>query len=258
MNTSQNQRTELDNIDIIGGTPDKNDKTPINKYNFSRRKSLLKTLFKFVPSRDRLLDLGCSKGSYCEFFRSEGFREIYGLDLSRQRAAIALEQEYDSVLVGRGQETPFPDRYFDVVVNQEVLVHVLQYNDRLAMVRESYRVLKKGGIYIISFPSLEGRKTISMFNRLFFVNRVKALKDRLTNAGEKKNDPSVYCCHPSASEMEEVLLKAGFEIQERLGHLYYYPEALSRMVSILKLIDSLLYQKLPYHCSVTYIMSRKP
>lgn len=257
MKTLQKQLTELDNIDIIGGTPDKNDKKPINIYNFSRRKKLLKTLLSFARNRGRLLDLGCSKGSYCEFFRGEGFKEIYGLDLSRQRAAIAMEQGYDSVLVGRGQEIPFPDGYFEVVVNQEVLVHVLQYNDRLAMVRESYRVLKKNGLYILSFPSLEGRKTISLFNRLLLVDLAKALKDKLTDSGAKKKDPSVYCCFPPAHEMEEVLLKTGFEIQERLGHLYYYPEALSRMVSILKLLDSLLYRKLPYHCSVTYIMSRK-
>jgi hypothetical protein len=51
------------------------------------------------------------------------------------------------------EDTPYPHN-FDVVVNQEVLVHVLQEEDRTAMIAETKRVIKPGGTISVRFARL--------------------------------------------------------------------------------------------------------
>jgi SAM-dependent methyltransferase len=251
-------RTEEDTLEIIGKNEERTDKA-IYRYDLKRRRVLIHKLLKGLDSRDSLLDLGCSNGSFFNFFKEEGFREIHGVELSPVRAKTARKRGYDSIFVGKGQSTPFPDRKFDVIVNQEVLVHVLRYEDRMAMIREARRLLKPGGLYILSFPPTEGRGAIRKANRLCLIDQLKGLKNRL--AGRDKSHritPSLYCRYWSGRQMESMLEEAGFEVVQRLGHLYYYPEALHLILPLLGLLDRLLYRSLPYYGSACFVSSTRP
>lgn len=249
--------TERDNLKLIGDNQLRLDQ-PIYQYDYSRRKELLQHLLQHHSSRGKILDLGCGCGAYRDFFASQGFSQIFGLDLSFERAEIAFKYGYDSIVVARGQETPHSDNEFDVVVNQSVLVNVLHYEERLAMVREAFRILKPGGFYLVNFPALEGEKTIRVFNRLFLVDLAKRIKDRLISKPGEKVDPSVYCTSWTSSEMESILEKAGFRVEIKLGHLYLYPEALHLVIPVLRLLDKLLSKRFPYKGRETYILASKP
>lgn len=49
---------------------------------------------------------------------------------------------------------PFPDETFDCVVAEHIIEHI-SYDQALRMLRECYRVLKKGGVARISTPDME-------------------------------------------------------------------------------------------------------
>ena len=256
MNEAGNPCTEDEHLELIGKNEERTDKA-IYRYDLKRRRELIRELLEGFNRRDRMCDLGCSNGSFFEFFKQEGFKEVHGVELSPVRAEFARRRGYDSVYVGKGQNTPFPENQFDVVVNQAVLVHVLQHEDRIAMIREAYRILRQGGLYIVSFTSTEGKTAIRKANRLLLIDLLKRLKDKLIKKNSSRIDPSLYCRYWPAEEMERMLTEAGFEIKTRLGHHFYYPEALHYFVPLLKILDRLLYRSIPYYGLVTFISAVK-
>lgn len=256
MNVAGVPRTEEDTLEIIGKNEERTDKA-IYRYDLKRRRELIHELLEGFNRRYRMCDLGCSNGSFLDFFKQEGFKEVHGVELSPIRAEFARQRGYDSVYIGKGQSTPFPENHFDVVVNQAVLVHVLQYEDRMAMIREAHRILRPGGLYIVSFTSTEGKTAIQKANRLLLINLFKRLKDKLIKKNSSRIDPSLYCRYWPAEEMERMLTEAGFEIKTRLGHHFYYPEALHYFVPLLKIVDRLLYKSIPYYGLATFISAVK-
>ena len=247
--------TEFDNIERIGKKQEVLEK-PIYIYDLETRKKLISRLLDGYDKRERLLDLGCSNGFYYDLFRDERFKELHGVDISYERASVAHSRGYDSVTICRGQNIPMPDNYFDVVINQEVLVHVLREEDRQAMINEAFRLLKPGGMYILSFPSLNALKAINTANKITLVEYLKAAKDRLNGSGEK-NNPAEYCRYWTGQRMEDMLREAGFTIRNKLGHMYLYPEALHVFPPLLNVLDSALRSRIPYLGKITYVSSIK-
>lgn len=101
-----------------------------------------------IPStsapRADLLDIGCGGGLLAPYVANKGYRHI-GIDIN----ASALQQSGEhGVTVIRGDATalPFPDETFDVVCAGEILEHV---SDMKAVIAESSRVLKAGGLMVI-------------------------------------------------------------------------------------------------------------
>lgn len=91
-----------------------------------------------------LLDIGCGGGNKTDILRRCGVNTI-GLerDLDRLRQA---SRQYPKVqfMAAEAIELPFLDEQFDMVFS----FSVFQYIDWQEMVRESYRVLKPGGVSI--------------------------------------------------------------------------------------------------------------
>jgi SAM-dependent methyltransferase len=115
--------------------------------------------FQFLPSfyarrditrdgaklRGRVLDLGCGNQPYRPFL-SEGV-EYIGLEYPPTRASCDLKARPG--VYGDARTLPFADQSFDGVLCSQVLEHV----DRPeTVVREMGRVLKPGGVGLISLP----------------------------------------------------------------------------------------------------------
>ena len=102
----------------------------------------------------RVLDFGCGAGNLVAAGRAAGI-EMCGADIYYGGSQTRAEAE-SSGLLGtaiieiRGGRIGFPDRYFDLVVNNQVLEHV---EDLEAVLREIHRVLKPGGRVLSIFPS---------------------------------------------------------------------------------------------------------
>jgi ubiquinone/menaquinone biosynthesis C-methylase UbiE len=98
---------------------------------------------------DRLLDAGCSYGYATRFYATKA-KKVIGIELDEQLVAIG-RAKYANVEFLRStvDHTPFPDAMFDCIVMTDVLEHV---PDRILALNELYRILKPGGIAIITTP----------------------------------------------------------------------------------------------------------
>ena len=106
----------------------------------------LQLIRRYVPLEDRrILDVGCGIGTYVRRFRDFSPR-VYGLDVSAERLAQA---GLPNLVAAEGENLPFADASFDVLVFNEVIEHVR--DDRQA-IRDALRVLRDGGHVVIYAP----------------------------------------------------------------------------------------------------------
>jgi ubiquinone/menaquinone biosynthesis C-methylase UbiE len=99
-----------------------------------------------------VLDLGCGARRGPAYL-AEAVSEVVGVDVSEEASAFCRKQwpaPRVRYVVGNATALPFEDRYFDVVVSFEVLEHV---RDQALFLKEIRRVLKQGGVCILSTPN---------------------------------------------------------------------------------------------------------
>lgn len=97
-----------------------------------------------------LLDVGCANGEFLFLARARGFRP-YGVEVNKRTARIARNNGLE-VFPGTLKEAKFNDDFFAVVNLGDVIEHV---PDPLDLLRESKRVLQKGGVVVVTTPNLD-------------------------------------------------------------------------------------------------------
>jgi len=119
----------------------------------SLRAKLLKVLRCNDVKANRLLDVGCGDGSLTvEVAKLIKANEVYGIDCASKALEIATKRGIKTARVDLNSERfPFPDDYFDVALAIEVLEHLTNTDH---MLNETRRVLKKGGLLVLSTPNL--------------------------------------------------------------------------------------------------------
>ncbi len=96
----------------------------------------------------RILDIGCGVGAFVRRLREFSSR-VYGVDVDAEWVARG-GQEVPNLALAVGENLPFADRSFDVVLLHEVLEHVT--DDRRTL-REAGRVLAPGGRVVVFCPN---------------------------------------------------------------------------------------------------------
>jgi SAM-dependent methyltransferase len=96
----------------------------------------------------RVLDVGCGRGFLLSAFRKRGW-SAEGTELSEESARHAREVLGLPVHVGPLRELALPAAGFDAVVMWHVLEHV---GDPGAVVAEVHRLLRPGGVFLVSVP----------------------------------------------------------------------------------------------------------
>jgi len=105
----------------------------------------------FPPDRNAsILDLGCGHGALIHFAREAGYRNVEGMDRSREQVAAAKRLGIDGVREGDLRESlaGMPDASRDVVIAFDVIEH-FRKDELLSFVDEVRRVLRPGGRWII-------------------------------------------------------------------------------------------------------------
>jgi len=97
----------------------------------------------------RVLDVGCGNGGWLTQMRLCGF-ECYGCEPDSVRAQTVASIKGLKISATDLHGAQYPDNYFDVVHIWNVLEHV---HDPMAVLQETNRVLKQGGLVIISSPN---------------------------------------------------------------------------------------------------------
>jgi SAM-dependent methyltransferase len=122
----------------------------------------LHSLFdRFIPSGGRVADVGCGRSLFADIGAAFPFTVVAGdLDFAsvRDRAREVAHQRWG---VFDASQLPFGDAAFDAVFAGEVIEHV---PDARSTLREWWRVLKPGGIAIITTPNRE--RLVARVNRM--------------------------------------------------------------------------------------------
>lgn len=102
----------------------------------------------------RILDIGC--GVNPAFLQTTAFSEKYGID---KAGSLSCHTKFDEQLITfihhdieSGDPLPFYDEFCDVVTMLAVIEHISP-NNLSKVIAELYRVLKRGGLLIITTPS---------------------------------------------------------------------------------------------------------
>ncbi|BAD86430.1 SAM-dependent methyltransferase, UbiE/COQ5 family [Thermococcus kodakarensis KOD1] len=152
----------------------------INSEEYRRRiENLEPLLMKFMKTRGRVLDLACGVGGFSFLLEDLGF-EVVGLDNSRFMLEKAREfaKEKESrveFIEGDARELPFENDSFDYVLFIDSLVH-FEPQDLAKVFKETARVLKPGGKFILQFTDLRALLPVLMNGQVvgaeYWVNKV--------------------------------------------------------------------------------------
>ncbi|EGS31012.1 ribosomal protein L11 methyltransferase-like protein [Peptoniphilus sp. oral taxon 375 str. F0436] len=105
-----------------------------------------------IDQEDTILDLGCGGGRNIEYFLTKA-NKVYGMDhsktsvkMSREINKEAIESGRCEISLGDVKSLPFKDESIDIVTAFETIYF---WEDIVECFKEIYRVLKKGGQFLI-------------------------------------------------------------------------------------------------------------
>ena len=126
----------------------------------------------------KVLDIGCWSGQM-EYFLPNTPELLVGIDPNTEAINLAKRRiPQFQFKVARAEKLPFANNYFDTVLMFEVLEH-LPVNSEPQVFVEINRVLKKGGILIMSTPN-KTPLAILLDPAYFLINHRHYSKDELT------------------------------------------------------------------------------
>ncbi|ORA37612.1 class I SAM-dependent methyltransferase [Mycobacterium aquaticum] len=159
-------------------------------YWFRRHEVVYQRLAERCTGRD-VLEAGCGEGYGADLIAGVA-RKVIGLDYDEATVAH-VRARYPRVDIRHGNlaELPLADGSVDVVVNFQVIEHLW---DQAQFVAECYRVLRPGGVFLVSTP-----------NRITF------------SPGRDTPLNPFHTRELNAAELTELLSDAGFRIEEVSG-----------------------------------------
>lgn len=104
-----------------------------------------------LARRGKILDIGCATGFLLDEARKMGF-DAYGVEISRWAAQFCRQQFNLNIFEGLLKEAEFPYNFFDAVVMVDSIEHLTNPKRTLEEIR---RILKPGGILVISTPDMD-------------------------------------------------------------------------------------------------------
>jgi SAM-dependent methyltransferase len=143
--------------------------------------------------KGRILDVGC--GSYPLFLNSTRFHERYGVDRVNpsgvgDESLTLIERD-----IADGAGLPFEDAFFDVVTLLAVFEH-LDLPALEGLLREIHRVLRPGGVFVMTTPAAWTEAILKVMANL-----------RLVSAEEVGEHKATY----SRGRIVSFLVGAGFD-----------------------------------------------
>ena len=108
-------------------------------------------IYNYLKDKDyhKLLDIGCGTGYLINMLSKDYNAEYIGLDLSPEMIKQAKSKKIKNAIFveGRSDELPFDDNTFNIVTCSQSFHH---YPETDKPMKEARRVLKQGGLYILS------------------------------------------------------------------------------------------------------------
>jgi SAM-dependent methyltransferase len=93
--------------------------------------------------KGKILDIGCNGGLFHKLLIEKGGDEVIGLD-------IEIKNYWENMVRGDAHFLPFKEEIFDSIFAGEIIEHLI---DPVKFLKECEKVLKTGGILIITTPN---------------------------------------------------------------------------------------------------------
>lgn len=149
------------------------------------RKALVELVEKGRIKKGEALDICCGAGTNTVYLAKKGF-QVTGIDISSKAIEYAVKKAEEAnvkikLMVQNFLELPFEDEEFDFVFDMGCFHHV-EIEDRETFIRGVFRVLKKGGTYLlICFSHKNGpawnhftkQQIIDLFSDYFRIDEIR-------------------------------------------------------------------------------------
>lgn len=174
--------------------------------------------------RMKILEAGCGSGRVVKFLTDHDFCDVHGIELNLE-AVNNMNSLYPELKIIQGDilKMRYERDSFDVVLSYGVVEHF--QGSVLQPLESIYKVLKPGGIAVITVPSLNRiRMWLARYHLELLYPRTLVRAFRSLFRSNKKGD--LYYSHPpfgdffeyrlTPEEFENICKKADFEILESL------------------------------------------
>lgn len=178
---------------------------------FSRER--VQCVLDWMPRDGKLLEVGVWDGTIVKNYRGHFNGQIYGTDLTLDIMREALPLLFEAKPCNLDSDAlPWSDDFFDAVVCNEVIEHIFD-TDRL--VKELYRVLKPGGMLILSTPNLASlpNRICLMLGWQPYSTEVSSLRSNYGNPLRKSLNPAGHIRVFTFRALLEMVQTHGFVLE---------------------------------------------
>ena len=151
------------------------------------RHKRIKAVLGYIQPDTEVLDIGCGKGQLLEKIHP---MITYGVGLDRDIIDLKVAN-LKFIRFKMSGSIPFPDNSFDIATLMAFVEHL---EDSQALLREVNRVVKKGGLVILTTPHRKGKWLLELLAKIRLVSRkeiddhktyftIRTLSDKLEKAG---------------------------------------------------------------------------
>lgn len=243
----------------FGYFPDFKNKFPLKDwylrifgYPYAPRRNEVVLVFKLLDAKpgEKILDIGCGDGIWTNQLAKTNQVKVIGIDTSKHDLALAKKRaelmsiknvSYKQMDAGK---MPFANNSFDKIYSISTFEHI---KDEIAALKEVLRILKTGGIFVLSVP----QEKVHFLARLFLPLSKKTKKtlklNRTITSSEDIND---YLCQRNKrfhhfrnyhlEPLKNRLEKTGFNVKK----IEYHNKLLGRIANnIIHTFDIFNWQK---------------
>ncbi len=183
-------------------------------FGYPRVKKMAELYINYMHKDGLVLEAGCGLGQWVEYFKSKDYK-ITGIDYNLATIEQAKKYSIDcSLSVADVRRLPFQDNSIDTYLSFGVIEHFIEGPD--AALKEAYRVLKKGGVAIITVPHrsifIMLKSPINMLKRSGFLRRIL----------RKEKKIYYYQRYFTRKELREKFLAIGYKklLEKPVDHIF--------------------------------------